>query len=157
MQNVLTIGRRLIPLEQIVLVEPFDPASNPDFKSDKPFKARIVLINREAVLTENTPESFAEAQGFRLLVEDQIVVNPGVAFRVETFVPTESFKPERPFATRLKWLAPDGGEQSKLLLSPPETVIGTVLRNGAELDAVRKPVPSRARASRRPRKLEAAR
>jgi hypothetical protein len=156
MQNVLTIGKRLIPLEQIALVEPFDPASNPDFKTEKPFKARLVLITRDTVLTEDTPEAFAEAHGFRLLPDDQIAANPGVAFRVETFSPTESFKPDKPFATRLKWRDPDGNEQSKLLLAPPETVIATVVRNGAEPDAAPKPRRARVRAPRRARRLEAA-
>jgi hypothetical protein len=34
MQNVVTVGNRLLPLEQIAFVEPFDPNSNPDFKSN---------------------------------------------------------------------------------------------------------------------------
>ena len=45
MQNVITIGKRSLPLEQVAFVEPFDPASNPDFKSDKPFKTRVVLLS----------------------------------------------------------------------------------------------------------------
>lgn len=40
MENVVTFGRRLVPLEQIALVEPFDPAANPSFKTEKPYKAR---------------------------------------------------------------------------------------------------------------------
>jgi hypothetical protein len=30
--TILTIGKRLISLEQIAYVEPFDPAANPEFK-----------------------------------------------------------------------------------------------------------------------------
>ena len=52
MQDVITIGKRLVPVEQIAFVEPFDPTSNPEFKPEKVFKARIVLLNRDIVLTE---------------------------------------------------------------------------------------------------------
>ena len=41
MENVITVGKRLLPVEQIALVEPFDPTSNPDFKPEKQFKARV--------------------------------------------------------------------------------------------------------------------
>jgi hypothetical protein len=132
MQDVVTIGRRLIPLEQIAFAEPFDPASNPDFKSDKPFKARLVLLNRDTVLAEITAQEFADAHGFRLLAEDQIAVNPAISFRVETFTPTETFKPEKAYVTRLKWRDPEGNEHSKLLLTAPETVIAVALRGGTD-------------------------
>lgn len=33
--KVLTIGKRLVPLEQVACVEPFDPAANPEFKPEK--------------------------------------------------------------------------------------------------------------------------
>ena len=151
MQNVVTIGKRLIPLEQIALVEPFDPASNPDFKSDKPFKARVVMLNRDTVLTESATAEFVELYGFRMLGEESVAVNPNVAFRVETFEPTESFKPEKPFATRLKWRDVDGSEHSKLLLTKPETVIAIVVRREAEPRPDGKPPlrPIRSRPSRR--------
>jgi hypothetical protein len=42
------------------MVEPFDTAANPQFKFDKDFKARVVLINRESVLTEDTAQAFGE-------------------------------------------------------------------------------------------------
>ena len=51
MQKVITVGKRLVPTEQIAFVEPFDGSSNPDFKPDRPFKARVVLVNRDTVLT----------------------------------------------------------------------------------------------------------
>jgi hypothetical protein len=157
MQNVVTIGRRLIPLEQVAFVEPFDPASNPEFKSDKPFKARVVLLNRDTVLAEIAVQAFADAHGFRLLAEDQIAVNPSVAFRVETFEPTESFKPEKSYATRLKWRDLEDNEHSKLLLSKPEAVIAIAVRHEAEPRADAKPAlrPIRSRPPRRgPRKYE---
>ena len=38
-----------------------------------------------------------------MLVEDDVAVNPAVAFRVETFAPTENFTPSKPYQTRLLW------------------------------------------------------
>ena len=132
MQNVVTIGNRLLPLEQIAFVESFDPTSNPEFKSEKPFKARVVLINRDTLLTEATPAEFAQLHGFGMLSEDDIAVNPAVGFRVEIFTPTEAFNPEKPYTTRLKWRDADGNEYSKLLLSNPETTFNVVVRRADE-------------------------
>jgi len=53
--TTITLGRRLVPLEQIALVEPFDPSANPRMQTDRPFKARVVLINRDSILTEEKP------------------------------------------------------------------------------------------------------
>jgi hypothetical protein len=135
MQDVITLGRRLVPLEQIALVEPFDPASNPDFKPEKPFKARVVLLNRDTVLAEFTTQEFADAHGFRLLAEDGVAANPAIAFRVETFTPSENFTPTKPYATRLKWRDGEGNEHSKLLLTKPEAVIAVALRGETEAAA----------------------
>jgi hypothetical protein len=121
--QVITIGKRLVPAEQIVFVEPFDPASNPEFKSDKPFKGRVVLLNRDTVLTESTPQEFAAAHGLHLLAEDGLAVSHALAFRVEIFTPTETFNPEKAYRTRLKWQDLDGNTHSKLLVSQPEMVI----------------------------------
>lgn len=148
MQNVITIGKRLVPLEQIALVEPFDPASNPDFRPEKEFKARLVMLNRDTVLAEIPPQEFAEAHGFRILEADAMAVNPAVTFRVETFAPTESFQPEKAYVTRLKWRDRDGNDQSKLLLTEPETVIAVVLRGGADASPPR--TEAQRRVSRRP-------
>jgi hypothetical protein len=158
MQNVVTIGKRLVPLEQIAVVEPFDPASNPEFKSDKPFKARLVLLNRDTMLAEITPKEFADAYGFRVLADDQIAVNPAIGFRVETFTPTESFKPEKAYRTRLKWRDPDGAEHSKLLLTEPEVAIAVAVRGGEEpADRAQSVRPPRSRSARRSRKPALAR
>lgn len=128
MENVITVGKRLLPVEQIALVEAFDPASNPDFKPEKEFKARVVLLSRDTVLTETTPQEFATAHGFRLLTEDNVAANPAIAFSVESFEATESFRPTKPYQTRLKWRDREGNEQSKLLLTKPEAVLALVLR-----------------------------
>jgi hypothetical protein len=137
MENVIAVGKRLLPVGHIALVEPFDPSSNPDFKPAKEFKARVVLLNRDIILTETTPEEFATAQGFRLLTEDNLAANPGIAFTVESFEPTESFKPTKPYRTRLKWRDQEGNEQSKLLLTTPEAVVALVLRPGVTTSAER--------------------
>src|SRR5260370_42226970 len=67
MQNVITIGPELIPVEQIAYIEPFEPSGNGQFKPDKPYKGLVVLLNRETVLAETTPAEFAETNGFHLL------------------------------------------------------------------------------------------
>lgn len=160
MQDVITIGKKLVPVEQIAFVEPFDPSSNPEFKSDRPFKSRVVLVNRDMMLSEMTPHDFAGGQGFRMLADDTMAVNHAVGFRVETFSPTESFQPNKPYLTRIKWRDGEGNEHSKLLLSKPETVIAIVLRGAIEGSPTRK-TPQRPRATRGPRrstrKLEAVR
>jgi hypothetical protein len=57
MQNVITVGRVLVPVEQIAYVEVFEPSPNGQFKPEKPYKSRVVLLNRETVLREATPQS----------------------------------------------------------------------------------------------------
>ena len=152
MQDIITFGRRLVPLEQIAFIEPFDAARNPDLKAEREFKARVVLLNRDTVLAEANPHELAEVHGMRYLEEDNIAVNPVVAFKIEAFEATDDFKPERPFKTRLKWRDRIGGEQSKLLLASPETVIATVLRGEAEPQAARKVNSRRPPASRAQRR-----
>lgn len=156
--NIITIGRRLVPAEQIAFVEPFDPASNPQFKPEKEFKARLVLLNRDTILLEISPQDFSEAHGFHLLAEDTIAVNPSIAFRVETFTPTEKFKPEKGYRARIKWRDLDGNEQSKLLVMEPETVVLELTRRGAKRTAESKGSPQRpARTRRVSRNAETAR
>ena len=142
--KVITIGKRLISADQVAFVEPFDPAANPEFKPEKDFKARVVLLDRDAVLTEQTPGQFAEAHELHLFAEDDVAVNRSIVFKIETFEPTDSFNPTKPYKTRLKWNDASGGDQSKLLVTPPETVIAEIL------DAkVQAPVQPK-RAARRP-------
>ena len=74
----------------------------------------MILINRESVLTEDMPEVFAQANGFRMLADDGVATNPAIKFEVETFAVTEGFKPVKPYVTRLLWRDQDGNEQSKL-------------------------------------------
>ncbi|RXH33340.1 hypothetical protein XH84_10250 [Bradyrhizobium nanningense] len=108
--KVITIGKKLVPVEQVAFVEPFDPAANPEFKPEKDYKGRIVLLNRDIVLTGQTPQEFAAEYELHLFTEDSVAVNRAIVFRVETFGPTESFKPAKPYKTRLKWRDLTGGE-----------------------------------------------
>src|SRR4029077_2434674 len=87
MTNTVTIGKRLIPLDHIALVEPFDPSAHPGMKTDKAFKARVVLIDRQSVLTEEESAGFAEAHGFRMLAEGGGGTNPAPRSSGETFDP----------------------------------------------------------------------
>src|SRR5258708_7785036 len=105
MQNVITIGRELIPVEQIAYVEQFAP--RPMGNSHPPTPTRA-LLTREPVLTETAPREFAEPQGFRLLPEDNVATNPMVISRVRSFEPTGDSNPPKPYQTRLMWRAPDG-------------------------------------------------
>jgi hypothetical protein len=156
--NILTIGKRLISLEQVAYVEPFDPAANPEFKPEKDFKARLVLLNRDVVLTETTPQEFSEANGFHLLAEDNVAVNPSLAFRVETFAPTENFRPGKAYRTRIKWRDANGNEQSKLLIMEPETVVTELSQRGAARAAGLRRSPRRPQNKKRgPRNTEEAR
>ena len=59
-------------------------------------------------------------------------MNQAIVFRIETFEPSESFKPAKPFKTRLKWRDLAGAEQSKLLVTEPETVIAEILKAKVE-------------------------
>jgi hypothetical protein len=131
----LTIGKRLIPLAHIALVEPFDAAAHPGMKSNKAFKARVVLLDRQSVLTEETIDEFAAAHAFRLLAEDQVATNPALRVSVESFAPAEGFEPTKPYRTRLSWRDLDGNTQSKLLLSPPETVLAIAVTGVSEKPA----------------------
>ncbi len=128
MSKTITFGRRLVPVEQIALIEPFEPAANPNMKSERPFKARVVLLDRNSILTEEPPEALAEAHGFRALAEDGVFTNPAVHFSVEVFHPQGDFKPEKPYLSRLVWRAPDGNPKSKLLLATPEVALAIAVR-----------------------------
>jgi len=132
MSNTVTISRRLVPLEHIAFVEPFDPAAQTRIQTGRPFQARVVLVDRDSVLTEEAPDAFAEKHGFRRLSEDSIVVNPGVRFSVEAFEPAEGFNPTKPYRSRLLWRDRNGEIQSKLLLTAPETVLAIAVRGESE-------------------------
>lgn len=153
MSNFVIVGRRVIPPEHIALVEPYDPSANPKFQTTRDFKGRVVMVNRDSILIEETPQAFAEANGFRMLAADRVAANPVIHFRVESFLPADGFRPAKPYASRILWRDLDGNDQSKLLLSEPETVAAVVVRG--EADTTGSPV-ARPRRARRPRAEAAA-
>lgn len=148
MANSITVGKRLILAEHIAFVEPYDPAANREFQTSRDYKGRLVMVNRESVLTEETPQAFAEANGFRMLQLDRLATNPAVHFRVESFAPGEGFSPDKPYATRLLWRDLDGKDQSRLLLSAPETVLAVAVKG--EPDAYASQDPAKRPARRKP-------
>jgi hypothetical protein len=95
-----------------------------------------VLLNREVVLTEQIPQEFASAHELHLFTEDGVAVYRALQFKIETFEPTEDFKPTKPYQTRLKWRDLAGDEQSKLLMTAPETVIAEILNAKVEAPAM---------------------
>lgn len=147
MTNTVTIGKRLIALDHIALVEPFDPAAHPGMKTGKLFKARVVLIDRQSVLAEEAPEHFVQSFGFRMLADEGVATNPGFRFGVESFEPVPGFEPTKPYLTRISWRDLDGETQSKLLLSPPETVLAIAVTGE---DPATKPAEVRASGGRKP-------
>ena len=128
MTSTIQIGRRLIPIEHIALVEPFDPAAQSRMLTERPFQARVVLLDRDSVLTEEAPAAFAEAHGFRVLGDDNVGTNPAVRFSVETFEKTEGFQPSKPYRSRLLWRDLEGNTQSKLLLSEPAAALAIAVK-----------------------------
>lgn len=145
MSSFITVGRRLIPSEHIVFVEPFDASANPKFQTTRDFKGRVVLVNRDSVLIEETPKAFADGNGLRMLADDGVATNPAVHFRVETYVPAEGFVPSKAYATRLLWRDLDSNDQSKLLLSLPETVLAVAVQGETDAAADATPGPARRR------------
>ena len=127
MQNVIRISKHLIPIEQIALFEPFVPPTNP-LRSERDFKARVVLLDRNSVLSEETPEQLAADHGFRFIAADRSAANPAISFRIETFVPAENFTPTKNYTSRLAWTDNEGNTQSKLMLTPPEELLAAVVR-----------------------------
>jgi hypothetical protein len=155
MQEVITIGKRLVPAEQVAYVKPFDPTSNPEFKAPRDFKGRMVLLNREILLTEQTPQDFAAEHHLHLFTEDDVAVSRVIHFKIEIFEPTEKFTPAKPYRTRLKWTDLAGDEQSKLLVTAPETVIAEILKARTEMpSAAKRPIRKPARGRNGSRRME---
>jgi hypothetical protein len=156
MNVTVTIGNRLVPLEHIVAVEPFDPETRLPIATTRSFQGRVVLLDRESFLTEDPIDALALKHGFSLLREDRMYVNAvDVRFDVETFVPTQGFEPTKPFKSRLIWRDRNGEKQSKLLLSEPQTVLAIAVRGESDPSSeqalprklVKKPPRSRRKAT----------
>jgi hypothetical protein len=127
MKNPIRIDKHHIPLEHVVLVEAFVPNPDAPLFSSRPFSTRIVLLNRDSMLTEQAIDDLAGAHGFRMLPQGEAAINPDVFFRVESFAPVDGFSPSRPFKSRLVWRDLDGNTQSKLLLAEPEAVLALIV------------------------------
>ncbi len=66
MHDVITIGEEYVPVEHIAYIEPFEPPANGQFKSDRPWKGRVVLLNRDIRVRGFKPtEEFNPAKPFQ--------------------------------------------------------------------------------------------
>lgn len=148
MTSMFMIGKRLVPAEQVALVEPYDPTENPRFQTVREYQARVVLVDRDSILTEQTVEDFAKDHGFRMLPDDSVATNPAIHFRVETFTPAEGFTPRKPYLTRLLWRDLDGNDQSKLLLTRPEAALAICVRGEVDAEQAGGAQPNQRRARR---------
>lgn len=133
MSDTIHVGRRFVPLEHIVLVEPFDPSTQTRLQTDKPYKTRLVVLDRDSVLTEQPLAEFAAEHGFRMLEGDGLAVNPEIHFSVEAFEAKEGFTPSKPYKSRLLWRGPSQDFESKLLVSEPEAVLAVAVRGEAPM------------------------
>ncbi|WP_159005707.1 hypothetical protein [Bradyrhizobium sp. S69] len=147
MTATITVGRRLVPIEHIALLEPFDPINQSRMQSDRPFQTRILLLNRDSILSEEPLDALTTQCRFRAAKEDGIATNPSVLFSVEAFEPAGEFKPTKAYRTRLLWRDQTGYAQSKLLLMTPEDALAIIVRGTEASPAFRKAKPS-ARRSR---------
>ncbi len=132
MNPVLRVAKRLLPIEEIALVEPFAPMAESPYPAGTLFQSRIVLLDKDGVLCEQLPENFADSMRFGWLAEDRVALNPAVRFAVEVFEPQEGFQPQKAFRTRLLWKDWEGTSRSKLLLATPESVLAVARRAGAK-------------------------
>jgi hypothetical protein len=152
MSNFITVGKRLIPIRDIVLVEPYEARGDAPITSEKTFRGRVVLLDRDSALIEETPEAFGENHGLRLIEKDRSAINTAVArFRVEIFEPSQGFTPTKPYRTRLKWMQGED-EHSKLLVTEPEAVLAIVMGETEVPAADEKLPPARSANSSRPRR-----
>ncbi|MCC8978878.1 hypothetical protein [Bradyrhizobium acaciae] len=128
MSKTVEIGRRVVPVEQIALIEMFDPEAQKNMQSTRPFKTRIVMVGRDSILSERDVPSLSDELGFRHLPNDGVATNPTIRFTVERFEPSADFQPAKPFVSRLMWKDGDGNTQSKLMLSEVEDLVATTVR-----------------------------
>jgi hypothetical protein len=98
---------------------------------------KVITIGKRLVAAEQEA-AFAEAHALHLFKEDDVAVNRAIAYKIESFEPSGSFNPSKPFKTRLKWTDASGAGQSKLLVTAPETVIAELLEIKAKAPADKK-------------------
>jgi hypothetical protein len=145
--DLIHIGRRLVPLEEIALIEPYTPDAERPLQTERAFRSRVTMVDRSNVLSERSVTEFVEAQAFRMIEPDGVAANPRVVYWVEKFEPTEAFQPEKPYLARLLWRAQTGLAHSKLLLAPPEQVLAVAVRGQSEPQGA--PAARRARSNDR--------
>jgi hypothetical protein len=121
--SVIRAGKRLLPVDQIALIEPFTPSPTAPVVSEKEFHGRVLMTNRDIVLTEQSPSIFAEEHAFSLIADDNIAINPAIAHRVQWFGTSDDFNPTWPYQMRLRWRDPARVSRSKLLVTHPDTVL----------------------------------
>jgi hypothetical protein len=136
MPNVIQVARKILPIEQVVLIEPFVPPSDTPLRTTKEFLSRIVLLDRVSVLSEESPEDLTRSNGFRFVTIDRVGTNPAILFRLETFMPTDLFNPTRPYQSRLIWKDSEGNDRSKLMLAPPDALLAVVIRGEVDPQGV---------------------
>jgi hypothetical protein len=134
MHEVIRVGKRILPIEFVALIEPFGQNPEAPIRTERDFKSRIVMLNRDSVLSELAPERLAEEHGFRMLEADGVATNPVIHFNIEEFEPGEKFRPSKGYRSRISWHDHDGNIQSKLLVAEPEIVLAVAVR-GERLDA----------------------
>jgi hypothetical protein len=113
----LDTGTEIVPRERVVLVEPFNPDDNPNFKPKGVRQSRVVLFTR-SFLSPKTPEDFVRDHGFLLLEKDRVAINPDhlpsdpgkdEVLHVRRFESRSDRPPRRDFKTDVFW---DGGYTS---------------------------------------------
>lgn len=117
MKPPLDTGTEILPRERVVLVEPFNPDDNPNFKPKGVRQSRVVLFAR-SFLSPKTPEDFVRDHGFILLEKDRVAIipdhlstDPGKdeVIHVRRFESRSDRPPRRDFKTDIFW---DGGYTS---------------------------------------------
>jgi hypothetical protein len=145
----MRVGKRILPIEHVALIEPYVETPETPIRTTREFKSRIVLLNRDSVLSETAPGELAEVYAFRMLPTDSVATNPSIHFGVEEFTPADDFKPSKDFLTRLSWTDLDGNSQSKLLLTEPETTLAIAVRGDQPSEDQERPEPLAARPKRK--------
>jgi hypothetical protein len=117
MKPPLDTGTEILPRERVVLVEPFNPDDNPNFKPKGVRQSRVVLFGR-SFLSPKTPEEFVKDHGFVLIEKDRVAINPDhlstepgkdEVLHVRRFESRSDRPPRRDFKTDVFW---DGGYTS---------------------------------------------
>jgi len=75
MSNVVRVAKRLIPIEQIVLVEPYVQNANASITTGRDFKSRLVLLINPVCLPKQRPRSSLGNPYFIQKMHDWFVEN----------------------------------------------------------------------------------